>query len=116
MSKMRKPEMSVVRFEESDVICSSLYNVANTGDTTGYNLTITNPSGVTIFRNSNTGVEVDEMAPYGGNSTPFYWSENDNPYSLGDMIENDSHKTPTVMTGIDGDYIWSGGAFRKYVQ
>ena len=52
MSKMRMPEMSVVRFEESDVICASIV-VSGTNDKTAHNMMITY-NGTPIFSNSRT--------------------------------------------------------------
>ena len=116
MSKMRMPEMSVVRFEESDVICASLYTVSGATDTTGWNLTVKRPDGRTIFRNSNTDPGVDEMGSYGGNGVLFYYSDSTNAYSLYDLTVNDSRNPGTSLPNVDGSYTWDGYKFDKYNQ
>ena len=109
MSKMRMPEMDVVRFQESDVIVASgYYHLFNAGDVTGYNLQVDDPSGNTIFSNSQNS-PVDEMGSfkYSDGNVYFRYSASDNPYSLKTLTENDSHEIPTQVSSVDGYYTWS---------
>lgn len=112
MSKMRMPEMSIVRFTESDVIVASLFTVEYTGDTTGYNFTITRPDGVQIYNNSRGSSGRNMMGGYGGMEAKFYYSETTNSYSLRGLIENDS-RDPATPVPVDGLYTYSNGVFTR---
>ena len=117
MSKMKMPEMSVVRFNESDVIVASrgFYTVHNATDLTGYNLSITNPAGTYIYKTNRSGHGINDMAPYDGNSAMFYYSETTNSYNLNQLIDNDSREPGLPSIGADGDYNWdvNDSSFKK---
>ena len=105
------PEMSVVRFTESDVIvASSYYHLFNAGDATGYNLQVDDPNGNPIFKNANSSPVVNNMGAYASHTDGnvyFRYSSSDNTYSLNTLWENDSHDTPTRVSGVDGYYTWN---------
>ncbi len=64
---MKKPEMSVVRFEESDVICASFIRVWNTNNGERHDMRVTlgssKESGVEIYSNREPGA-YDNIAAY----------------------------------------------------
>ena len=107
------PEMSVVRFAESDVIVASrgYFTVHNATDFTGDNLFITNPAGTIIYKSSKSGHSINEMAPYGGDEAMFYYSESTNSYNLYQLIINDTRVPGLPSTGADGDYNWDADSF-----
>ena len=106
------PEMSVVRFIESDVIVASLYHLTGASDTIGKNLCVTNPAGDPIFTNYQNGHDATELAL----DTKFYYSTTTSPYSLNGLVEVDSRDNPDSLTDVDGYYRWFDGAFRYVHQ
>ena len=114
MSKMRKPEMSVVHFNESDVIVASSLTVSNAGDGTAHNLTVTR-NNKTIFYNGQYDAFVNDMSKYYGTTSQgsylFYFGGAD-PVSLSGLQESDNNGKP--YTDVDGDYYYDGaGIFRR---
>ncbi|MBP3810775.1 MAG: hypothetical protein ILA15_08655 [Clostridiales bacterium] len=114
MSKMRMPEMSVVRFNESDVIVASSLTVSNAADGGAHNLTVTR-DGKTIFYNGQYDAYLNDMSKYyettSQGSYLFYFGGND-PVSLDGLRESDNNGTD--YAGVDGDYYYDGqGIFRR---
>ena len=110
---MKKVEMEVVRFTESDVIVASTIIVSNVENRVGHDMTITR-NGVTILSNNNTAPGYDtSLAEDGYGSNPqFAWSsESSSFYSLSSLLEGDNNGNP--ISGVDGEYVWSNGAFRR---
>ena len=106
------PEMSVVRFNESDVIVASSIIVSNAEDHT-QNLTITR-NNVRILYNKVGSPDYDASLVedgYGENPQFVYDPEFSYFYSLSSLIEADNGGNP--MENVNGEYIWSGGRFVK---
>ena len=107
------PEMSVVRFTESDVIVASLIVVSYGENDGAHNLTITR-NDKTILYNNNSSQHYDPyLSDDGYGDNPQFVFRGDNPfnYSLSTMIENDNNGNP--LLGINGEYLWVGGQFVK---
>ncbi len=95
MSKMRKPEMSAVRFEENDVICASrdyLY-MQGWSDNQQLNGTARTEKGGTILASSARG----DILGYFGATTFYPDTSADRPYTTLQIIGND-------RTGDDMDF------------
>ena len=113
MSKMRMPEMDVVRFQESDVIVASLV-VSKAVDGVDHNLTITR-NGTDIFFNGKNGTDFNNMGSYyatrdDGNYY-FYTNGTVNAYTLDAMIQSDNNASDL---DVDGRYIYTGnGNFER---
>lgn len=90
------PEMSVVRFNESDVIVASLY-MQGWSDNQALNGTArTKPDGEILASNQR-----GEIDGYFGNTT-FYFAP-DKPVDIGTLINDDRISTP--ISGFDGWYV-----------
>ena len=116
MSKMTMPEMSVVRFQESDVIVASAIVLSGANDTDKHNLTITR-YGTPIFSNSQQD-GFNYLSDYGYNSDPnFYWSsqQGTSPYDLHSLITSDNNGDDYNDT-VDGKYYWDGANFVRSRQ
>lgn len=108
------PEMSVVRFTESDVIVASngFYTLSKTGDGTGWNMSFTDPNGAYIVKNTQVGpVYYDErFGP--ANQLTFHNNAGSN-LTLESLINMDSSNVPTSTNGFDGDYLYDGSSFSR---
>ena len=112
MSKMRMPEMEVVRFKENDVIVASVYTLSNAGNGKPNDLTVTRVSDGKVFYNAVRGrSHVDYMSRFGGFGASFFYSAYNDPYTFSTLVENDDHGNP--VSDVDGDYLWTGGSFHK---
>ena len=111
MSKMRMPEMSVVRFTESDVIVASLY-LSKSADGQAHNLTLTR-NGVEIYKNGTTDYRNNISLYYGGSGSEadyyfiFDTSYSEGRHSLFSMADLDSSGSD-VPNSMDGEYVWNG--------
>ena len=117
MSKMRTPEIDVVRFSESDVIVASgFYKLSGADDNTANNLLFTKGN-TTLFSNSKTN-PVNNFEANGFSADPTFQYTNmwgdlvNNPIS--NLSKSDEQAETYVqihMFDIDGDYKWNGNAF-----
>lgn len=121
MSKMRIPEMSVVRFDESDVICASIIrsirfeNYNDSGKSgEGNGKVIIND--ITYNRYSGGSYGVNMFERYGiesgayGPTISLGGSEYSGTHSWSTIIDNDQAGTPSGV--VDGEYEWNGNMFR----
>ena len=125
MSKMRMPEMSVVRFEESDVICASvgaLVKVNNFGDGTRWNGTITRGK-EEVFSNvhsegGSSALVITGFAPDSDGGYTFIYNEGSNPWtqsSLSQLVGFDD--STSENNNVDGVYVYNGnGVFEHQYQ
>ena len=122
---MRMPEMSVVRFEESDIICASapvgtriyLSQWAN-GDRLDGKIELQGPGGRVLFYNSQQD-PVNDMSLYFGNGNYSFYDDPTHPvaYYMDTLINNDAHDPENPSNGADGYYSWDGnGGFGKVSQ
>ena len=111
------PEMSVVRFNESDVIVASSIVLSGANDKSDHNLTVTR-YGTDIFSNSQSS-GFNNLAKYGYTDNPsFYWSsaQGTSPVDLHSLITSDNNGEERTNT-FDGTYYWDGRAFvRSSIQ
>ena len=109
MSKMRMPEMDVVRFQESDVIVASSIRIINVEDTVKKN--------AEVYRNdvlvgSNLDGSFTSFFNSYSPSTTFYRGNDDSPFAL-DTIVNDDRSGVSVPD-FDGTYAYQGnGIWQK---
>ncbi|MBR4556182.1 MAG: hypothetical protein IKO15_01765 [Clostridiales bacterium] len=111
MSKMRMPEMSVVRFTESDVIVASVASVVrlvNWGDGKAYNGVIKVGDEI-IYNHTTSAPAIDTITSYLPTSSPsFHRNDSDSaPFDLSALITVDNHDGDT--SDIDGVYYWNSG-------
>ena len=120
MSKMKMPEMSVVRFNESDVIVASApagtwIRLVKFGDGEQNTATITRGGNV-IFSNIHSqgfdpaDYQLDDFTRYGGGYT--FQTNGAGPVSLNGLIEMDN--TGSTNPGVDGYYEWDGNGTFSY--
>ena len=106
MSKMKMPEMSVVRFDESDVICAS---IVTRMELFRYGDGNTSPNGYVKINGVNYGVNqrnsLDQAYARFDNfdtSTHFHWGSSENTFYS--ILEGDN--TTLVDEGRDGVYTY----------
>ena len=117
MSKMRMPEMSVVRFEESDVICASspmpegtrlmVANFGNDEDNDGWIYSGNN----VIYRNSiqNPINRLTKYFPdYNDEDLTFWWGDRTGHASMRGMMEDDAPSGVYVDSAVNGEYVYNG--------
>lgn len=123
MSKMRMPEMSVVRFNESDVIVASgspmdkYVALRGWNDTTAKNGEVYYVEGSTetlIYNHSQSGSNTNRMNEYFGNGdTAYTFYVGNTPWSFSTMINSDTNGAATGNTDMTGTYEWYGGSIFK---
>ncbi len=122
MSKMRMPEMDVVRFQESDVIVASAVPVGaklqvyNFGDNENYNGGI-KYGNTPLFENKQyggTNILGDAFPGRNPEDLVFFYGDT-SKVSLHSMIEDDTPNVGTsVDSGVNGFYTYAGnGVFNR---
>lgn len=118
MSKMRMPEMSVVRFNESDVIVASTelqrITLNNFGNGHANDASVTIGSD-TYGNQQSSGYRYSDASAlyynFNGN-TQFKWDRNDGSgqNTFAQLLGFDTGSTSN--SGVDGEYYWNGTYFQ----
>ena len=111
MSKMRMPEMSVVRFNESDVIVASTVEVLNWTNQVAFDGVIKRGNAV-IYNHTESGRQTDHFTGLYGTNPRFYPDEDDShAFDLSYLIQSDN--TAGTLNDTNGTYEWINGAFSR---